>query len=129
NLVKQVITAHHGERNKTVKDRNDRARALDLFARTPSKIQALIRQDKRFMAIFNQIPKPAKQNVLPGFLRRHIEYVRNNAGYYSHKVEVEGGYILAIDDLATPKMPFNYANTRKLCTRALKNWEVSQFFA
>ncbi|MCS5712175.1 hypothetical protein [Candidatus Berkiella aquae] len=121
-LVKQVIIAHHGQRNKTIKDRNDRARALDLFARTPLKIQTLIRQDSAFMATFDQIPKPAARKTPTGFLWRHIEYVKKNRGYYSHKVEVEDGYISAIDDIATPKMTFSYANTRRLCMRVLKNW-------
>lgn len=122
-LVKEIIDAHHGKRNVKFKDRQERARAIDLFARTPENIQRIIREDDAWMEMYAQIcqqegfslPQPEK---FLSFSHR----VFNSASHRSHHVKTNAGYIIEIDGVQTPKMPFSLRNTRKLCKQMLKSW-------
>ncbi len=120
-LVKDIIQAHHGACKP--KDRQERARAVDLFARTPAKIQKIIREDDLWMEQFKEICEK-ERTPLPslGVLWAYTHHVYNKTAHRSHNVVTDQGYIIAIDGVGTPKMPFSLRNTRKLCTQMLKSW-------
>lgn len=122
-LVKEIISEHHGQRNTTLKDRQERTRAVDLFARTPDNIQRIIRQDAVWMKMFQAIciQEGVKLPSL-GVLWSYTHHVYNASAHRSHTVVADQGYIIEIDGVKTPKMSFSLRNTRKLCTQVLKFW-------
>lgn len=121
-LVKRIISAHHGKRNLTVKDKQEQRRALDLFERTPTLVQQIISKDTVWMGFFkklqdSQTPPPFNPLLLPQY-----KTVLNTQAYRSHKVQMDKGYIIAIDGVQTPKTAYSFKNVRKLCTQVLKSW-------
>ncbi len=121
-LVSEIIFAHYGYRNKTVKDEQEKARALELFERTPDRIQNILRQNSELMEIIDDLylKQPLQDQVL--LWRQRQEIVRNNQSFRSHRVTIEGKYIVEIDDVKTPKTLYSFGNVRKLCRSVIKSW-------
>jgi hypothetical protein len=121
-LVSEIIFTHHGQRNKTVKDRQEKTRALNLFERTPEKIQRVLRKNSQLMEIIDDLKlmQPLPNQAL-FWMQRH-ELIRNNKSFRTHQVTIEGKYIVEIDKVKTPKTPYSFGNVRKLCRSVIKNW-------
>ncbi|MGE3319170.1 MAG: hypothetical protein AB7I18_07715 [Candidatus Berkiella sp.] len=121
-LVKRIIIVHHGKRNSTIKDKQEQRRALDLFERTPEAIQKIIREDEVWMGYYKafQATQPVPQ-ANPMLLHQYTTVV-NNKDNRHHRVELDKGYITAIDGVQTPKAAYSFKNARKLCTQVLKSW-------
>lgn len=121
-LVSDIILAHHGQRDKTLKDQQEKERALALFERAPEKIQSILRKNGKLMDIIDdlKLTQSIPNQVL--LWRRRLEIVRNEQSYRSHRVLIEGKYIVKIDDVHTPKTAYSYGNVRKLCRSVVKNW-------
>ncbi len=120
-LTMAIINEHHGKSGrKFIKDEHEILRAVDLFDRTPEKVQKKMRNHQDFMDLMTNIRKE-QQRILatkPHHVSPwpHIQYVRYR-GQYSCKVSVDNGYIVAIDDKPTPKMHFSFQNAKRLIAK------------
>lgn len=119
-LVETIILRHHGKNKKSLKDRQERLRALDLYRRTPERIQRGLQNNKQVMEIINEIQD---ENI--DEQRAHyrwdtympVHFIRKDQ---TLKVEIFQGYIAAINGVPTPKMTYSLRNVRKLSTAILK---------
>lgn len=119
-LVEKIIITHHGGKKATIKDRQERQRALDLFQRTPDKIQSRLQNNLELMKIINEIKN---ENIESS--RAHYRWdtylpVRNIRKNETLKVSIEQGYITGINGVATPKTWYSLGNVRKLSNAILK---------
>ncbi len=111
-LTKEIIREHHGKDRGFIKDTKEIERAISLYERVPDKVQNLIKTDKEFMILMDEIyAKQQPSNVIKW---AHIEYVNGYNDKRTHKVAIDKGQIIAIDDNPTPKTPFTYKSARKL---------------
>jgi hypothetical protein len=116
---------HHGQRALTLKDKQEKLRALDLYERLPEKIQKPLREDNELMSLIESIEEDAQALLCRNAKRAPIlwrhQYVYDRKNACSHRIDIEKGYIKAVDGVETPKMPFSYRNAKKLSAVTLKN--------
>jgi hypothetical protein len=121
-LTMAIINEHHGKeihgkKRGFIKDEHEILRAVDLFDRTPEKIQRKMRNNKDFMALMSEIRNEQQQlqakRVSYTSPWPHIQYVRYK-GKQSYKVSIDNGLIVAIGDKPTPKMHFTFQNAKKM---------------
>lgn len=112
-LTKQIITEHHGKDRGFIKDENEIIRACDFFHRLPSHIKQTLKKDLGFMLLMNEIKeKKQKLNRRTEFDWPQTLLIRKNG--LAYKVNTKKGFIVAINNVPSPKMHFSYREAKKL---------------
>lgn len=119
-LVETIIIAHHGQNKKTYKDRIERRRALDLYRRTPERIQRGLHNNKDLMNIIDEIQDETIDEERANHCWDTYMMIPFIFKDKTLRVEISQGYISAIEGVATPKMVYSFRNVRKLSTTVLK---------
>ena len=116
-LVKAYITEHHGKKRGYVKDRQEIIRAYDLYERSTSQVQAILKTDGDFMTLVSQVKNDYEHlDGHPNCIHQppHSTLVWDYKRRCHRQVAVEKGMILAIDNTPTPKMRFSFKMAKKL---------------
>ena len=117
-VVKAIVTEHHGKNRGYVKDKNEVKRAVDLFDRSTTAIQDILKADADFMKLMDKIR--IEYQKLFGFNQNSQDkkpqttLVWDYRRYCQREVTIEKGNIISIDGNPTPKMPFSYRMAKKL---------------
>lgn len=118
NLTKMIIREHHGKETEknTLKNKQEIIRAVTLFERLPETVLKIVKQDTKFMDLINKVQnenQPIVEQAKPLAItwQRDRLYQRNN-------ITVDNGYIIAVNEIDTPKMPYTNRNVRKLLSVA-----------